>query len=185
MCSFIRPNRLVLTSRYLVLSVSCICLFQLFFISFCFRARENILISYINIWRFMEPFLEFRYVLFGFILTSKYNEHWINFIKTFYVLVMSIWTSYELRGEELYKADHRSYRRNFCICEKKACYYQLAPPSNSNWQNVCVIFPEQEEEIKKNVPDYVITHGILSKPDLEKLLQDTKVCISFLCIWSC
>ena len=65
MCSFIRPNRLVLTSRYLVLSVSCICLFQLFFISFCFRARENILISYINIWRFMEPFSEFRYVLLG------------------------------------------------------------------------------------------------------------------------
>ena len=83
------------------------------------------------------------------------------------------------------KVDHRSYRRNFCICEKKACYYQLAPPSNSNWQNVCVIFPEQEEEIKKNVPDYVITHGILSKPDLEKLLQDTKACISFLCIWIC
>ena len=38
-------------------------------------------------------------------------------------------------------------------------------------------FPEQEEDIKKNVPDYVITHGILSKPDLEKLLQETKVCL--------
>lgn len=35
----------------------------------------------------------------------------------------------------------------------------------------------QEEEIKKNVPDYVITHGILSKPDLEKLLKETKVCL--------
>ncbi|KAK2561514.1 hypothetical protein P5673_015486 [Acropora cervicornis] len=34
-----------------------------------------------------------------------------------------------------------------------------------------------EEEIKKNVPDYVITHGILSKPDLEKLLKETKVFI--------
>lgn len=38
----------------------------------------------------------------------------------------------------------------------------------------------QEEEIKKNVPDYVITHGILSKPDLEKLLKETKVCLPFL-----
>ncbi|XP_073230837.1 alpha-1,6-mannosylglycoprotein 6-beta-N-acetylglucosaminyltransferase A-like [Porites lutea] len=38
-------------------------------------------------------------------------------------------------------------------------------------------FGVSEEEIKKNVPDYVITHGILSKPDLEKLLQDTKVFI--------
>ncbi|KAJ7378518.1 Alpha-1,6-mannosylglycoprotein 6-beta-N-acetylglucosaminyltransferase A [Desmophyllum pertusum] len=34
-----------------------------------------------------------------------------------------------------------------------------------------------EEEIKRNVPEYVIAHGILSKPDLEKLLQDTKVFI--------
>ena len=31
----------------------------------------------------------------------------------------------ELRGEELYKVDHRSYRRNFCICEKK--------PFITNW----------------------------------------------------
>ena len=133
----------------------------------------------------MEPFSEFRYVLLGFILTSKYNEHWINLTRHF-VLKLWIYKNHicELRGEELYKVDHRSYRRNFCICEKKACYYQLAPPSNSNWQNICVIFRGQEE-IKKNVPDYVITHGILSKPDLEKLLQDTKVCISFLCIWSC
>ena len=42
------------------------------------------------------------------------------------------------------------------------------------------IFPLQKEEIKKNVPDYVITHGILSKPDLEKLLEDTKVCLPFI-----
>ena len=150
MCSFITPNRLVLTSCYLVLFVSCICLFQLFFISFCYRARENILISCINIWRFMEPFLEFRYVLLSFILTSKYNEHWINFIKTF--CVIPSW---------------------------------LLPQALMVRIFVNNIFREQEEEIKKNVPDYVITHGILSKPDLEKLLQDTKVCISFLCIWSC
>ncbi|XP_015747475.1 PREDICTED: alpha-1,6-mannosylglycoprotein 6-beta-N-acetylglucosaminyltransferase A-like [Acropora digitifera] len=38
-------------------------------------------------------------------------------------------------------------------------------------------FGVTEEEIKKNVPDYVITHGILSKPDLEKLLKETKVFI--------
>ena len=60
------------------------------FMSLCHRARENISIFYINIWRFMEPFLEFRYVLLGFTLTSKYNEHWFNFIKTFCVEVMKI-----------------------------------------------------------------------------------------------
>ncbi|XP_020630334.1 alpha-1,6-mannosylglycoprotein 6-beta-N-acetylglucosaminyltransferase A-like [Orbicella faveolata] len=38
-------------------------------------------------------------------------------------------------------------------------------------------FGVKEESIKKNVPDYVIAHGILSKPDLEKLLQETKVFI--------
>lgn len=37
------------------------------------------------------------------------------------------------------------------------------------------VFSFQEAEIKKNVPEYVIAHGILSKPDLEKLLQETKV----------
>ena len=36
-------------------------------------------------------------------------------------------------------------------------------------------FLKQEEAVKSNVPDYVITHGILSKPDLEKLLKETKV----------
>ena len=98
----------------------------------------------------MEPFLEFRYVLLGFILTSKYNEHWIYFIKT--------------------------------ICGIPSW---LLPQALIVRIFVNSIFREQEEEIKKNVPDYVITHGILSKPDLEKLLQDTKVCISFLCIGSC
>nr|XP_058948310.1 alpha-1,6-mannosylglycoprotein 6-beta-N-acetylglucosaminyltransferase A-like [Pocillopora verrucosa] len=34
-----------------------------------------------------------------------------------------------------------------------------------------------EAEIKENIPEYVISHGILSKPDLEKLLQETKVFI--------
>jgi len=96
----------------------------------------------------MEPFLEFRYVLLGFILTSKYNKHW--FIKTF--CVIPSW---------------------------------LLPQALIVKIFVNNIFREQEEEIKKNVPDYVITHGILSKPDLEKLLQDTKVCFSFFCIWSC
>ncbi|RMX57963.1 hypothetical protein pdam_00020016 [Pocillopora damicornis] len=38
-------------------------------------------------------------------------------------------------------------------------------------------FAMSEAEIKKNVPEYVIAHGILSKPDLEKLLQETKVFI--------
>ena len=37
------------------------------------------------------------------------------------------------------------------------------------------VFSFQEAEIKENVPEYVIAHGILSKPDLEKLLQKTKV----------
>ena len=30
------------------------------------------------------------------------------------------------------KVYHRSYRRNFCICEKKAFFYQPVPPSNSH-----------------------------------------------------
>ncbi|XP_058948296.2 alpha-1,6-mannosylglycoprotein 6-beta-N-acetylglucosaminyltransferase A-like isoform X2 [Pocillopora verrucosa] len=38
-------------------------------------------------------------------------------------------------------------------------------------------FAMSEAEIKENVPEYVIAHGILSKPDLEKLLQETKVFI--------
>ncbi|XP_068751792.1 alpha-1,6-mannosylglycoprotein 6-beta-N-acetylglucosaminyltransferase A-like [Montipora capricornis] len=38
-------------------------------------------------------------------------------------------------------------------------------------------FGVTEEAVKSNVPDYVITHGILSKPDLEKLLKETKVFI--------
>ncbi|XP_078344824.1 alpha-1,6-mannosylglycoprotein 6-beta-N-acetylglucosaminyltransferase A-like isoform X2 [Oculina patagonica] len=34
-----------------------------------------------------------------------------------------------------------------------------------------------DEDIRNNVPKYVVAHGILSKPDLEKLLQETKVFI--------
>ena len=48
-------------------------------------------------------------------------------------------------------------------------------------ENLMVFF--QEEEIKRNVPEYVIAHGILSKPDLEKLLQDTKVRLWYTHFW--
>lgn len=32
------------------------------------------------------------------------------------------------------------------------------------------------------VPDYVINHGIMSGPDLHKLLRESKVCINYSCL---
>lgn len=59
-------------------------------------------------------------------------------------------------------------------------HFQTVMLRNVSWN-----FPQQKEDIKKNVPDYVITHGILSKPDLEKLLQDTKVRgLSVICFYA-
>ena len=60
----------------------------------------------------------------------------------------------------------------------------IAHQFGTTWSLSCkgpiILSNFQEEEIKKNVPDYVITHGILSKPDLEKLLKETKVCLLLL-----
>ena len=67
---------------------------------------------------------------------------------------------YELRGEELYY-DHRSYRRNFCSCEKKYVFINLKKASTLYWS--CRISIEPVVKLMWQIQIYAVTPCIKKK----------------------